>query len=217
MPTTVATMAEYTVAMPQVPMSAHTAMPHTAITMDTHTGMEPIGSTSVKPRQSQRLMLMPTMLVPMDMEDSLPIVDMVSTHTAHTATDIPVQLTTDLMPTVVSTSVMPRLSQRLMLMPTMLVPMDMEDSLPTVDMVPTHTAHTATDILAQLTTDLMPTVVSTSVMLRPSQRLMLTTVSTMDTQPTAHTDMELTHTGTTDMVAHTDTDTTTKCLLKLCS
>merc|ERR1719259_604074 len=155
-------------------------MPHMAITMDTHTGMEPTGSTSVKPRLSQRLM--PTMLVPMDMEDSLPIVDMVSTHTAHTATDIPVQLTTDL--------------------------------LPTVDMVATHTAHTAMDTLAQLTTDLMPTVVSTSVMLRLSQRLMLTTVATMDTQPTAHIDhMELTHTDTTVMVAHPDTDTTTKCLL----
>merc|ERR1719259_537642 len=130
-------------------------MPHMAITMDTHTGMEPTGSTSVKPRLSQRLM--PTMLVPMDMEDSLPIVDMVSTHTAHTATDIP----------------------------------------------------------AQLTTDLMPTVVSTSVMLRPSQRLMRTTVATMDTQPTAHMDMELTHTDTLDTAAHTDIDTTTKYLLKL--
>merc|ERR1719423_570642 len=157
-----------------------------AITMDTHTGMEPTGSTSVKPRLSQRLM--PTMLVPMDMEDSLPIVDMVSTHTAHTAMDMPAQLTTDLMPTVVSTSVMPRLSQRLMLMPTMLVSMDMEDSLPTVDMVPTHTAHTAMDTLAQLTTDLMPTVVSTSVMLRLSQRPVTDTVATMDTQPTAHID-----------------------------
>merc|ERR1719423_342377 len=72
-------------------------MPHTAITMDTHTGMEPTGSTSVKPRLSQRLM--PTMLVPMDMEDSLPTVHMVPTHTAHTATDILAQLTTDLMPT----------------------------------------------------------------------------------------------------------------------
>merc|ERR1719423_24274 len=114
-----------------------------------------------------------------------------------------------------STSVKLRLSQRLMLMPTMLVPMDMEDSLPTMDMVPTHTAHTAMDMPAQLTMDLMPTVVSTSVMLRLSQRLMLTTVATMDTQPTAHMDMELTHTDTMDMVAHQDTDTTTKCLLKL--
>merc|ERR1719259_170478 len=155
MPTTVATMVESMVDMPQVPMSAHTAMPHTAITMDTHTGMEPTGSTSVKLRLSQRLKLMPTMLV--------------------------------------ST--------------------DMEDSLPTVDMVSTHTAHTAMDILAQLTMDLMPTMVSTSVMLRLNQRLMLTTVATMDTQPTAHIDhMELTHTDTTDMVAHRDTDTTTKCL-----
>merc|ERR1719259_1194941 len=149
MPTTVATMVESMVDMPQVPMSAHTAMPHTAITMDTHTGMEPTGSTSVKLRLSQRLMLMPTMLVPMDM-------------------------------------------------------------------VPTHTAHTAMDMPAQLTMDLMASMVSTSVMLRLSQRLMLTTVATMDTQPTAHIDhMELTHTDTTVMVAHPDTDTTTKCLLKL--
>merc|ERR1719259_670454 len=184
MPTTVATMVESMVDMPQVPMSAHTAMPHTAITMDTHTGMEPTGSTSVKLRLSQRLMLMPTMLVPMDMEDSLPTMDMVPTHTAHTAMDMPSQLTTDRMAT--------------------------------VDMVSTHTAHTAMDILAQLTMDLMPTMVSTSVMLRLNQRLMLTTVATMDTQPTAHIDhMELTHTDTTDMVAHRDTDTTTKCLLKL--
>merc|ERR1719259_771796 len=110
--------------------------------------------------------------------------------------DMPAQLTTDLMPTMVSTSVMPRLSQRLMMMPT-------------------HPAHTAMDMPAQLTTDLMLTMVSTSVMLRLSQRLMLTTVATMDTQPTAHMDMELTHTDTMDMVAHRDTDTTTKCLLKL--
>merc|ERR1719423_539206 len=147
------------------------------------------------------------MLVPMDMEDSLPIVDMVSTHTAHTATDIPVQLTTDLMPSMVSTSVMPRLSRRLMLMPTMLVSTDMEDSLPTVDMVPTHTAHTAMDILAQLTMDLMPTVVSTSVMLRLSQR------PVTDTQPTAHMAMAPTHTDTTDTVGYPVTDTTTKYLL----
>merc|ERR1719259_256168 len=162
MPTTVATMVESMVDMPQLPMSAHTAMPHTAITMDTHTGMEPTGSTSVKLRLSQRLMLMPTMLVPMDMEDSLPTMDMVPTHTAHTAMDIPSQLTTNRMATVVSTSVMPRLSQRLKLMPTMLVSTDMEDSLPTVDMVSTHTAHTdhmelthtdTTDMVAHRDTD----------------------------------------------------------------
>merc|ERR1719259_948722 len=162
-------------------------------------------SISVKPRLSQRLM--PTMLVPMDMEDSLPTVDMVSTLTAHTAMDMPAQLTTDLMATVVSTSAMLRLSQRLMLMPTTLVSMDMEDSLPTMDMVPTHTAHTAMDILAQLTMDLMPTVVSTSVMPRLSQRLFT------DTQPTAHMAMAPTHTDTMDTDGHPVTDTTTKYLL----
>merc|ERR1719259_690448 len=109
-------------------------------------------------RLNQRLMPMPITLVPtdsedslptVDLEDSLPIMDMVPTHTDHTATDTPAQLTTDLMPTMVFTSVMPRLSQRLMLMPTTLVPTDLEDSLPTVDldtqptthmpMAPTHT------------------------------------------------------------------------------
>merc|ERR1719423_527379 len=147
------------------------------------------------------------MLVPMDMEDSLPTMDMVPTHTAHTAMDMPSQLTTDLMATVVSTSVMLRPSQRLKLMLTILVSTDMEDSLPTVDMVSTHTAHTAMDILAQLTMDLMPTVVSTSVMLRLSQR------PVTDTQPTAHMAMAPTHTDTTDTVGYPVTDTTTKYLL----
>merc|ERR1719259_113812 len=76
---------------------------------------------------------------------------------------MPAQLTTDLMPIMVSTSVMLRLSQRLMLMPTTLVPTDLEDSLPTVDldtqptthmpMAPTHTGPT-TDTLATLDTDI---------------------------------------------------------------
>merc|ERR1712183_233382 len=115
-----------------------------------------------------------------------------------------------------STSVKLTLSQRLMLMPTTLVPMDMVDSLATVDILPTHTA-TDTDIPAQpMPMDLMPTVASTSVMPRLSQRLMLTTGDTTDTHPTGLMVMELTHTDqTTDTVAHPDTDTTTKYLLKL--
>merc|ERR1719423_438437 len=127
-------------------------------------------------------------------------VDMLPTHTAM---HIPAQLTTDLMSTVVSTSVMPRLSQRLKLMPTMLVPMVMVDFMATVDILPTHTAM---DIPAQLTTDLTPTAVFISV----SQRLMLTTGVTMDTHPTAHMAMELIRTDTPDMAARMDTDTTTK-------
>merc|ERR1719447_32584 len=96
-----------------------------------------------------------------------------------------------------STSVMPRLSQRLMLT----TPVSM---VPTGDTLPTHT------LMATLATHphtTVPTVVSTSVMPRLSQRLMLTTPDTMDTDThltdTAHTVMAIPHTGATDMVAVT--------------
>merc|ERR1711931_41547 len=120
-----------------------------------------------------------------------------------------------------STSVMPRLSQRLMLMLTTPVSM-----VPTGDTLPTHTlmatlpTHTHMATLAMLPHTTAPTMVSTSVMLRLSQRLMLTTPDTTDTDThltdTAHTDMAIPHTGATDMVAVTlMADTTIKLLLKV--
>merc|ERR1719495_1021162 len=122
-----------------------------------------------------------------------------------------------------STSVMPRLSQRLMLMLTTPVSM-----VPTGDTLPTHTLmdtlamlpHTHMATLAMLPHTTAPTVVSTSVMPRLSQRLMLTTPDTTDTDThltdTAHTDTAIPHTGATDMVAVTlMADTTTKLLFKV--
>merc|ERR1711931_44330 len=111
-----------------------------------------------------------------------------------------------------STSVMPRLSQRLMLMLTTPVSM-----VPTGDTLPTHTLMATLPMLPHTT---VPTVVSTSVMPRLSQRLMLTTPDTTDTDThltdTAHTDTAIPHTGATDMVAVTlMADTTIKLLLKV--
>merc|ERR1719495_995366 len=120
-----------------------------------------------------------------------------------------------------STSVMLRLNQKLMLMLTTPVSM-----VPTGDTLPTHTlmatlpthAHMAT--LAMLPHTTAPTMVSTSVMPRLSQRLMLTTPDTTDTDThltdTAHTVTAIPHTGATDMVAVTlMADTTTKLLFKV--
>merc|ERR1712168_20787 len=120
-----------------------------------------------------------------------------------------------------STSVMPRLSQRLMLMLTTPVSM-----VPTGDTLPTHTlmatlpTHTHMATLAMLPHTTVPTVVSTSVMPRLSQRLMLTTPDTTDTDThltdTAHTDTAIPHTGATDMVAvMLMVDATIKLLLKV--
>merc|ERR1719317_1772441 len=142
--------------------------------MDPHTPTVTVPSTSVKPRLSQRLM--PTMLAPMDIPEptmvSMVTVDTPPPHThmlpppTDTAMDTPAQLTP--MVTVPSTSVMPRLSQRLM--PTMLAPMDILEpttvSMVTVDMLPPPT-DIAMDTPAQLTPTV--TVPSTSVMPRLSQ------------------------------------------------
>merc|ERR1719259_1002944 len=105
------------------------------------------------------------------------------------------------------TSVMLRLSQRLMLI--------MEASMATLDTVLVHMVTallllpTPMDMPAPPTTDPMPTVDFTSVMLKPIQRLMLTMLDTMDTQ--AMLTVALPHTA----MAHTAThpmhmaDTTT--------
>merc|ERR1719320_1673933 len=119
--------------------------------MDPHTPMELTGCTSVKLRLNQRLRqrLMPTMPAPMDTTEPT-AVSMVTVHTlplhtlmlpphTDTAMDTPAQLTPTV--TVPSTSVKPRLSQRLM--PTMLAPTDIPEpttvSMVTVDMLPPHT------------------------------------------------------------------------------
>merc|ERR1719259_174779 len=78
------------------------------------------------------------------------------------------------------TSVMLRLSQRLKLI--------MEASMATPDTILVHMVTallllpTLMDMPVQPTTDPMPTVDLTSVMLKPIQRLMLTMLDTMDTQ-----------------------------------
>merc|ERR1719376_721679 len=132
--------------------------------------------------------------------------------------DTPAQLTPTV--TVPSTSVMPRLSQRLM--PTMLAPTDIPEpttvSMVTVDTLPPHThtlpphTDTAMDTPAQLTP--MATMLYTSVMPRLSQRQMLTTgaTTTMESQPTVHMLMELTGPTrtTTHTAAHLPTHTITK-------
>merc|ERR1712126_680975 len=73
-----------------------------------------------------------------------------------------------------------RLSQKLMpttLVPMVLVPMDMVDSMATVDTLPTHTP---TVMATHLHTPPMDLTGSTSVRLRLSQRLMLTTPEPTD-------------------------------------
>merc|ERR1719430_1282462 len=83
-----------------------------------------------------------------------------------TPTDMPAQLTMATMPTVDFTSVMPKLSQRLML--TTVVSMATLDmALDLMATAPMLLLPTPTDMPAQLTTDLMLTVDFTSVMLKP--------------------------------------------------
>merc|ERR1712002_1009979 len=143
-------------------------------------------------------------LVLMDMAmDSTATVD---TLPPHTPTDTDTHQLTDMVLTG-STSVMPRLSQRLMPttvasmvpVPMVLVLMDMAmDSTATVDTLPPHTP-TAMD--THQLTDMVPTG-STSVMPMLSQRLMPTTVASMVPVLT-DTDTHLTDTGHTDMLPHT--------------
>merc|ERR1712212_1274720 len=91
-----------------------------------------------------------------------------------------------------------------------------QDPMPTAAMLP-HMPTGATDM--PHTGAMVPTG-STSVMPRLSQRLMLTTPDTTDTDThltdTAHTDTAIPHTGATDMVAvMLMVDTTIKLLFKV--
>merc|ERR1712133_194589 len=99
------------------------------------------------------------------------------------------------------------------LVPMVLVPMDMVDSMATVDTLPTHTP---TVMATHLHTPPMDLTGSTSVRLRLSQRLMLTTPepTDMDTHltDTDHTAMLLPHTDPTDLAVVMLMDTTTKLL-----
>merc|ERR1719354_965955 len=119
-------------------------------------------------------------------------------------------VTVDMLPP--HTHMLPPPTDTAMDTPAQLTPMVTVDTPPPhTHMLPPHT-DTAMDTPAQLTPTV--TVLSTSVMPRLSQRLMLTTgtTTTMESQPTVHMIMELTGpTGaSTPTAAHLPTHTVTK-------